>query len=58
MILNTAIAEHKIENKGKIYGNQRTIWGGGVKVGIVGTETECVGGKKKKAKNGDKYVSK
>ena len=30
MILNTAIAEHKIEYKGKVYGDQRTVfWEGG-----------------------------
>ena len=29
LILNTAIAEHKIKNEGKVYGNQRTVWGGG-----------------------------
>ena len=26
-ILNTAIAEHKIKNKDKLYGDQRTVWG-------------------------------
>ena len=57
MILNTAIAEHKIKNEGKEYGDQRTVWGGG-QVGIVGSKTECVGEKKEKAKNGDKYANK
>ena len=27
LILNTAIAEHKIKNEGKVYGDQRTVWG-------------------------------
>ena len=27
LILHTAIAEHKIKNKGKVCDNQRTIWG-------------------------------
>ena len=35
LILNTAIVEHKIENKGKIYGNQRTVEGEGVKLELL-----------------------
>ena len=31
---------------------------GGFQVGIVGSETECVGEKKEKAKNGDKFAKK
>ena len=47
LTLHTAVGKHKITNRIEVFGNQRTAWEG-FAVGIVGTETECVGEKKRK----------
>ena len=56
LMLNTAIAEHKIENKGKVYGNQRTVWWG-FKLELLAPKLNVSEKKKEKAKNSHKFAS-
>ena len=50
--------QHKIKNEVKVHGDQRTVWGGGVKLELLAPKLNVSEKKKEKAKNGDKFAKK